>query len=91
MHSGAILFFGLANAAGRIASVFTVAELDEMLPASIEVKGNRGDLTIRIGERNGRRHYDVCYLHNLDHVRPRRPVIRPSGCAGQDAYIPNRE
>ena len=47
---------------------FTVAELDEMLPSTVELRGNLGQLCIEPIDRNGRRHYEVGYWHNLDIV-----------------------
>ncbi len=54
-------------------AAFTVAELDQLLPTNIELKGNTGQLRIEPIDRGGRRHYEVGYWIATDFlIQPMR-------------------
>ena len=62
---------------------YSVAELDEILPATIEVRGNVGQLRIEPIDRNGRRHYQVGYWlgFSSNPRAPRIPRTRARSCS----------
>ncbi len=65
-----------------IYSAFTVSELDELLPATIQANGNVGQLRIEPVNRTGRRHYDVGYWAGTNWViQPTRSFNMADACA----------